>query len=95
MEDAGHVLFTGPNIKDYFADAELSAERADPKFEGFGAMVPNRLARNAKTVVMQPRAYWGKLTAEQPSLYGALDASGGGELVLEMARFCGGRDRRR
>jgi hypothetical protein len=75
VEDGGHVLFTGANIKDYFADADLSAERADPKFEGFGAMVPNRLARNAKTVVMQPRAYWGKLTPEQLSLFGAPEAS--------------------
>jgi hypothetical protein len=75
VQDGGHILFTGANIKDYFADADLSAERADPNFEGLGATVPNRLARNAKTVVMQPRAYWGKLMPEQLSLYGAPEAS--------------------
>ena len=28
VEDGGHVLFTGANIKDYFADAELPKERS-------------------------------------------------------------------
>ena len=75
VKDGGHVLFTGPNIKDYFADATLSRESADPKFESFRPTMPSRIARNVKLVTMQPRAHWGQMTPDQLALYGATDAS--------------------
>jgi Domain of unknown function (DUF4350) len=75
VEDGGHVLFTGANIKDYFADAELPKENADPKFETLRPTLPSRIARNARSIVMQPHAHWGKMAPDQLSLYGATDAS--------------------
>ena len=75
VETGGHVLFTGANIKDYFADANVSDEHPDPKFETLSPTLPSRVTRNARHVSMQPRAYWGNLTAAQLSLYGMPDSS--------------------
>jgi hypothetical protein len=75
VEAGGHVLFTGANIKDYFADADVSYEHTDPKFETLSPTLPSRITRNARRVSMQPRAYWGSLTAAQLSLYGMPDSS--------------------
>ena len=75
VNQGGHVLFTGANIKDYFPEAEVSSERADPKFETFHSALPSQVTRDAKQVSMQPRAYWGSLTAAQLSLYGLADSS--------------------
>jgi hypothetical protein len=73
VKQGGHVLFTGGNIKDYFTDADLAPKNPDPKFTGFGPLLPSRITRDAKNISLQPRAYWGKLTPEQLSLYGAND----------------------
>jgi hypothetical protein len=88
VKEGGHVLFTGANIKDYFPEAEVSVEPADPKFETFYPVLPSKITRDAKQVSMQPRAYWGSLTAAQLSLYGMRDSSavvswakGDGEIV--------------
>lgn len=75
VKHGGRVLFTGANIKDYFTDAEVSRIPADPKFETLSPVLPSRVARNARKIVMQPRAHWGAMTADQLSLYGASDAS--------------------
>jgi Domain of unknown function (DUF4350) len=75
VESGGHVLFTGGNIKDFFADADLAPENPDPKFTAFESMLPSRITRFAKDISLQPRAYWGNLAAEQLSLYGANDES--------------------
>jgi hypothetical protein len=88
VEKGGHVLFTGASIKDYFADADVSFERTDFKFETFSPMLPSRITRNAMHVSIEPRAYWGSLTAGQLSLYGMPDsfavvswAKGDGEIL--------------
>lgn len=75
VEAGGHVLFTGANIKDYFADAEVSGDHPDPKFETLNPAFPNRITRDAGRVSMQRRASWGPLTAAQLSLYGLPDSS--------------------
>ncbi|HEY2120251.1 MAG TPA: DUF4350 domain-containing protein [Candidatus Acidoferrum sp.] len=77
VEQGGHVLFTSGtnkdygNIKDYFPDAQVAPERPDPQFAIFNPMAPSRITRDAQKVSLQPSAYWGKLKAEQLSLYGA------------------------
>jgi hypothetical protein len=70
VTDGGHVLFTGANIRDYFAAAETSSEQADPKFISFRPTIPSRLTRDAEHVSIQPSAYWRKLSPEQLELYG-------------------------
>jgi len=75
VEAGGHVLFTGANIKDYFADAEVSSDHPDPKFQTLSPAFPNRITRDASRVSMQRRASWGALTAAQLSLYGLADSS--------------------
>jgi hypothetical protein len=72
----GHVLFTGGQLRDYFADADLSPEPPDPKFVTYGPALPSAVMRGAKRVTLQPRARWRKLHAEQLALYGADDAAG-------------------
>jgi hypothetical protein len=88
VADGGHVLFAGPNIRDYFADAAIAKETPDPKFTTYNPAIPSRIARDAKNISMQPRAYWGKLTSSQLSLYGTADSSavvswekGDGEII--------------
>ena len=77
VEGGGHVLFTSGNVKglgntkDYFADANVSGKPGDPNFVTVLAMIPSRITRDAKQVSLQPGAYWGELTPEQLSLYGA------------------------
>lgn len=72
----GHVLFTGPNIQNYFADAQISEKPPDPKFVTFAPMVPSRITKGARSVTLQPRASWMKLQPPQIALYGAADAAG-------------------
>jgi hypothetical protein len=74
VENGGHVLFTGRNIRTYFPDASVSRERPDPSWESFAPRVPSRVARGAQHVTIQPQAYWGTLTGEQLQLYGDSDS---------------------
>lgn len=70
VEGGGDVLFTGANIRDYFAEAEISGEHPDPEFTSLSPSIPSWLARKAKHVSMQPQAYWGKLSGAELELYG-------------------------
>lgn len=75
VEDGGHVLFTGPKINDYFPEADISLNYADPKLQIFDSALPSQITREAKQIWMQPLAYWKTLTAAQLSLYGASDSA--------------------
>jgi hypothetical protein len=70
VEDGGHVLFVGSNIRTYFADADVSSMLLDPAWKSFSPSIPSRLARGAHHVTIQPQAYWGKLNESQLELYG-------------------------
>lgn len=74
VEDGGHVLFTGSNIRTFFPDADVSSTPPDPKWNSFSPVFPNFLARGAQHVTMQPQAYWGKLDASQLVLFGEPDS---------------------
>ncbi len=70
VEHGGNVLFTGANIHDYFPEAEISGEHADPKFGSYEPSMPSRLSRDAGHVSIRPQTYWGRLSALQLELYG-------------------------
>jgi hypothetical protein len=70
VEDGGHVLFTGGNIRDYFADAVLSSEVGEPSWTSYPAVLPTRLSRGVRSITLKPQAYWAKLAADQLPLYG-------------------------
>jgi hypothetical protein len=70
VEDGGHVLFTGANIRDYFPDATLSGEFADPTWASYSAILPTRLSLGVHGVTLKASAYWGKLSVAQLPLYG-------------------------
>jgi hypothetical protein len=74
VEDGGHVLFVGSNIRTYFADADVSSMLPDPAWKSFSPSIPSRLARGAQHVTIQPQAYWGKLNESQLELYGESDS---------------------
>jgi hypothetical protein len=75
VKEGGHVLFTGPKIKDYFPEADVSLNHADPKLQIFDSALPSQITREAKQIWMQPQAYWETLTPAQLSLYGASDSA--------------------
>jgi Domain of unknown function (DUF4350) len=75
VKEGGHVLFTGPKIKDYFPEADVSLTYADPKLQIFDSALPSQITREAKQIWMQPHAYWETLTPAQLSLYGASDSA--------------------
>src|SRR5579863_4384642 len=74
VEEGGHVLFTGENIRDYFPDANVSHTRPDPDWKTFSPSVPNHLVPAAQHVTLQPQAYWGKRNGAQLELYGDEDS---------------------
>lgn len=81
VEDGGHVLFTGGNIRTYFPDASprpvplppLPIERT-PTWETFSPNMPSRLVHGARRVTFDLQRYWGELKPSQLQLYG--DANG-------------------
>ncbi len=75
VNNGGHVLFTGANIRDYFPEAEISSEHADPEYVSFSPDIPSRLTRDAEHISVKPKAYWGKLSPEQLELYGKTDSA--------------------
>ncbi len=75
VKKGGHVLFTGPKIKDYFPEADVSLNYADPKPQIFDSALPSQITREAKQIWMQPHAYWETLTPAQLSLYGESDVT--------------------
>jgi hypothetical protein len=75
VEEGGHVLFTGANIRAYFPDADVSSVSPDPAWKSFSPSIPSHFARLAQHVTIQPQAYWGKLDESQIPLYGESDSS--------------------
>jgi len=74
VRNGGHVLFTGPNIENFFP--EVAASRgADPKWTSFSPDIPNHLVTGAQHITMQRKAYWGDLDYSQLALYGGNDSS--------------------
>jgi hypothetical protein len=77
VEDGGHVLFTGSNIRAYFPDASPEDSfqppwpiERQPNWQTFSPRVPNRLARGAQRVTFDWPEYWGELKPAQLELYG-------------------------
>ena len=69
VNGGGRLLFCGPELKAFFPEAETV-----PAFK-FGweestARIPSYISHGARTIALEPRARWGKLSAEQLSLYG-------------------------
>jgi hypothetical protein len=73
VQNGGHVLFTGSNIRDFFPGAVLSSIPPDPKWASFSPNIPSGISRGAPHITIQPQAYWGELNEAQLALYG--DAS--------------------
>jgi len=70
VQEGGHVLFTGANIRDYFPHADVSSFRVRPGWQSFCPNIPSVLTRGVHRITIQPRAYWGKLAESQLSIYG-------------------------
>ncbi|MGA2097612.1 MAG: DUF4350 domain-containing protein [Candidatus Acidiferrum sp.] len=70
VQAGGHVLFTGAYIETYFPSAKVSGLSGDSDWKMFRPSLPTGLAYNAKTITLQPAAYWDKLSAHQLGLYG-------------------------
>ncbi len=74
VEEGGHVLFTGSNIRSYFPNALLSNAPPEPGWKTFSPIIPSRVEHGVRRVTLQPAAYWGKLSPYQLALYGEPDA---------------------
>jgi Domain of unknown function (DUF4350) len=70
VQNGGHVLFTGTNIRDFFPDAGISSIPPDPKWTSFSPNIPSGISRGAPHITIQPQAYWGELNEAQLALYG-------------------------
>ncbi len=75
VEGGGHVLFTGPLIRNFFSAADVSPIPPDPCWKSFSPGIPSRIARGAAHVTIQPQAYWGRLNESQLVLYGETDSA--------------------
>jgi Domain of unknown function (DUF4350) len=74
VESGGHVLFTGPNIGDFFRDATVSWKAPDPEWVSYAPNFPSAISRKAPRITIQPQAYWREPTEEQLALYGDADS---------------------
>jgi uncharacterized protein DUF4350 len=74
VESGGHVLFTGPNITDFFPGAAVSWKALDPERVSYAPNFPSGISRNASHITIQPHAYWRELSEEQLALYGNADS---------------------
>jgi len=77
VENGGHVLFTGSNIRTYFPDASPKAVALPllpfdrtPAWNTFSPTLPNRLVHGAHRVTFDLQQYWGELKPAQLQLYG-------------------------
>lgn len=75
VNDGGHVLFTGANIRTFFSDASVSNNPPEPGWTSFSPAIPSRFAVAARHVTMQPEAYWGAIDSSQLVLYGEPDSA--------------------
>jgi hypothetical protein len=74
VEGGGYVLFTGPNIDEFFPDATVSWKAQDPGWVSYTPNFPSGVTRNAQRVTIQPQAYWRDLNESQLALYGNEDS---------------------
>lgn len=70
----GRLLFCGPALRSFFPEAATV-----PAFK-FGweestARIPSYVSHGARTIALESRARWGKLSAEQLTLYGDAEGS--------------------
>ena len=68
VEDGGRVLFTGPNLRMFFGDAQLT-QSAEPEWKTLTPAIPSNFSRNAHRIALQPEAYWGQIVDTQLPLY--------------------------
>ena len=84
VQDGGHVLFTGSNVREFFREAQLSSEIPDPEWKKLTPGIPTRLAAGAEHIVMQAEAYWGAFQETQLPLYG--DSNGTSVISWKLGR---------
>lgn len=74
VDSGGHVLFTGPNITDFFPDAAVSWKASDAEWVSYAPNFPSAISRGALRITIQPQAYWREPNEEQLALYGDADS---------------------
>jgi Domain of unknown function (DUF4350) len=91
VEDGGHVLFTGANIRAYFPDASPETDFLPPwpierpaNWQTFSPSIPNRLSHGAQHVTFDWPGYWGELKPSQLELYG--DVEGAAVVSWQLGR---------
>jgi hypothetical protein len=89
VEEGGHILFTGGNIRTYFPEASPNAVALPPipiehtpLWQTYSPAIPNRLANGAPHVTFDLQQYWGDLKPSQLALYG--DVSGAAVVSWKM-----------
>ena len=75
VSSGGRVLFCGARIGAYFQGSNIGPVRAGLSWQEFTPSFPSYLARDARTIVMQPQASWKELAPSQLALYGQPDAA--------------------
>ena len=75
VRKGGHVLFTGPNLRNFFPGDDPFGERPDPSWHSYAPILPSALMRGAPRILLGPRAYWTKLEPNQLGLYGEPNSS--------------------
>jgi Domain of unknown function (DUF4350) len=73
VSSGGHILFTGPNIANFFREATVSLKASDPEWVAYAPIFPSGISRSAPHITIQPQAYWRDLNEEQLALYGNAD----------------------
>ena len=77
VDQGGHILFTGGNIRTYFPEASPNAVALPPVpiehtalWQTYSPVIPNRLEHGARHVTFDLQQYWGDLQPSQLVLYG-------------------------
>ena len=74
VEGGGYVLFTGPNIAEFFPGATISWKAEDSEWDSYAPNFPSGINRNAQRITFQSQAYWRDLNESQLALYGNEDS---------------------
>lgn len=75
VEAGGQVLFTGPQIEDFFRDAQTTEFSAESEsLQTYAANLPSALTRGAPSVSLQAEGAWSEIKPGQIALYGDSDS---------------------
>jgi len=70
VRDGGRILFCGDGLPSFFPAASISGSLGGKEWTRFSPDLPSLFSRGARTITMEPKSFWKKLSPRQLALYG-------------------------